>query len=115
MKTLMQHQEYAINMMDLSESLGIFYEPGTGKTAIALEWSRRALKDGRVDSVLVACPAALVGNWKLSIDKMIEFEGVTEEDVEMLREKVFVTSYQKLYKRSTRIVHHRNGIDEKVA
>ena len=115
MKTLMQHQEYAINMMDLSESLGIFYEPGTGKTAIALEGSRRALKDGRVDSVLVACPAALVGNWKLSIDKMIEFEGVTPEDVDMLREKVFVTSYQKLYKRSTRIVHHRNGIDEKVA
>ena len=62
MKVLKQHQEYAINMMDLSDSLGIFYEPGTGKTAIALEWSRRALRDGRVDSVLVACPASLVGS-----------------------------------------------------
>ena len=87
MKTLMDHQEYAINMMDLLGSLGIFYEPGTGKTAIALEWSRRALKAGTVDSVLVACPASLVGGWKLSIDRMIEFEGVTPEDVQMLKEK----------------------------
>ena len=109
MKVLKQHQEYAINMMDLSDSLGIFYEPGTGKTAIALEWSRRALKDGRVDSVLVACPASLVGSWRLSIDKMIEFEGVTPEDVQMLRDRVFVTSYQKLYRKEKWQVKHRNG------
>ena len=109
MKTLMDHQEYAINMMDLLGSLGIFYEPGTGKTAIALEWSRRALKAGTVDSVLVACPASLVGGWKLSIDRMIEFEGVTPEDVQMLKEKVFVTSYQKLYRKEKWQVRHRNG------
>lgn len=109
MKRFKAHQEYAINMMDLLGSLGIFYEPGTGKTAIALEWSRRAMKDGRIDSVLVACPASLVGSWRLSIDRMAEFEGVSEEDVAMLRERVTVTSYNKLYRKEKWQVRHRNG------
>lgn len=107
MKTLKAHQEYAINMMDLMGSLGIFYEPGTGKTAIALMWSLRALKRGEIDSVLVACPASLVGNWKLSIENLIDFDGISEDDVALLRERMFVTSYNMLYKVDKHVIHHR--------
>ena len=49
MKHLGDHQIYAVECMDCADNLGIFYEAGTGKTAIALSWALNALKDGRIN------------------------------------------------------------------
>lgn len=109
MYTLMEHQKTAIFMMDANPSLGCFYAPGLGKTAIALHWALAALKDGRIEDALIVCPASLVPNWAANVDRMAMFEGVTPEDVELLKEKVTIRSFQKTYKVTKRVVRHKNG------
>ncbi len=111
MYALMDHQRDALFYMDCTNALGLFMDPGTGKTAIALTWTLRALKDGRIEDALVVCPASLVPNWADSISRMAMFEGVTDEDVELLREKVAISSYQKLYRTEKQVVQHRNGTE----
>lgn len=106
---LASHQRYAVAMMDANSSLGIFFAPGCGKTAIALSWAIRALSEHRIRDVLVVCPASLVGNWEDSIGKMIQFEGVTEADVALLRSKVTIRSFQKTYRTRKEAVSHRDG------
>lgn len=98
--TLAEHQQYALEMMEVNPSLMLAYEAGTGKTAIALSWILKQLRIGRIKDALVICPASLVTNWKDSIDKMIMFEGVTEEDVKLLHKAVKLTSFQKTYRTS---------------
>lgn len=115
MFTLMEHQKTALFMMDANSALGCFYSPGLGKTAIALTWVLRALKDGRIDDALVVCPASLVPNWKDNIVKMRQFEGVSDKDVALLEAKVKVVSFQKTYHVVKRIVKHRNGKTSEVA
>lgn len=94
---LAEHQVYAEFMMECNDALGIFYEAGTGKTMIALSRAYHALERGEIDSFLVVCPASLVTNWENAVDKMLEFEGYTEEGVERLREAMTVVSFQKTY------------------
>lgn len=95
---LAEHQTYAEFMMECNEALGIFYEAGTGKTMIALSRAYHALERGEIDSLLVICPASLVSNWESAVDKMLEFEGYTEEGVERLRAAMMVISFQRTYK-----------------
>lgn len=109
MYTLMEHQKTAIFMMDANPSLGCFYAPGLGKTAIALHWALAALKDDRIDDALIVCPASLVPNWEANVEKMAMFEGVTPSDVALLKEKVTIRSFQKTYRVTKRTVHHKNG------
>nr|DAG27984.1 MAG TPA: Chromatin remodeling complex ATPase [Caudoviricetes sp.] len=109
MYTLMEHQKTAIFMMDANPSLGCFYAPGLGKTAIALHWTLAALKDGRIEDALIVCPASLVPNWQANVDKMAMFEGVTPSDVTLLKDRVAIRSFQKTYRVSKRVVHHKNG------
>lgn len=101
---LMKHQRYALACMNAGRNIGLFYEAGTGKTVIALMWMRNALRAGRIKDALVICPASLVGNWNSSIDRMIEFEDVTDADVEMLKKAVTVVSFRRTWKseRTTR-------------
>lgn len=106
---LADHQVVALEVMDANPHLGLFYDTGTGKTMIALEWLIRALRDGRIKSALVVCPAALVGNWELSMEKVLEFRGHTRRDVEMLKTRVKVVSYQKMYRVKRTPVKHRDG------
>lgn len=106
---LAEHQLYAITMMDYNDYLAIFYEAGTGKTAIALAWAYHALQDGRIKDLLVVCPASMVGTWYKAVDKMLNFEGFTEEGVAKLREAITVTSFQKTYKTTKHEVKHRDG------
>lgn len=109
MYTLMEHQKTAIFMMDANPSLGCFYAPGLGKTAIALHWALAALKDDRIDDALIVCPASLVPNWEANVEKMAMFEGVTPSDVALLKEKVTIRSFQKTYRVMKRTIHHKNG------
>ena len=83
--------------MDSVGKLGLFYEPGTGKTITALTWIRNALRDGRIQDALVVAPASLVPNWEKDIDECTDFDHMTEEDKALLKEKVTIRSYQKLY------------------
>lgn len=106
---LAEHQLYATTMMDYNDSLGVFYEAGTGKTAIALAWAYHALMDGRIDSLLVVCPASMVGTWNEAIPKMLNFDGFTEEGVSRLRNVTEVVSFQKTYQMTKHEVHHRDG------
>ena len=94
---LAPHQEYAEMMMEDNPALGIFYEAGTGKTMIALSRAYHALENGEIESVLIVCPASLVGNWQSSMDKMLDFEGYTEEGVQRLKDSSLVVSYQRTY------------------
>lgn len=105
-----EHQQYAEFMMECNEFLGVFYEAGTGKTQIALSRAYHALERGEVDSVLVVCPASLTTNWQHSVDKMLDFEGYTEEGVERLRKALTIVSYQKTYKTVKTPVRHRDGV-----
>lgn len=106
---LASHQEYGVTMMDYNPQLALFYEAGTGKTATALAWAYRALQDGRIDSVLVICPAPLVGKWYDDVDKMDLFEGFDAEGVKRLREATLVSSFQKTYRTTKHEVKHRDG------
>lgn len=103
------HQELAIAVMDANDSLLLAYGCGCGKTAIALTWILKALKRGDIPDALIVCPASLVVNWKDSIDKMIMFEGVSDDDVTLLREHTYITSFQKTYKMTKREIKHRDG------
>lgn len=100
MKTFGEHQTYGATMMSLCDNLGIFYDMGCGKTATALLWARDAMREGMKD-LLVVCPASLVRSWENAIDGMIEFEGFTEADVEMLKQRITLSSFQKTYCRKT--------------
>lgn len=107
--SLAEHQRFAVFMMDCNPCMGIFYDMGCGKTAIALTWILEHLKDGSIEDALVVCPASIVPSWDVAMTNMINFEGVSAEDVELLRERVTVTSYQRTYRTEKRPVTHRDG------
>lgn len=92
---LMKHQRYALGCMGAMDHLAIYYEAGTGKTAIALTWLISAMRDGKVGNALIVCPASLTNNWASSIDGMMRFEGVTEADVEALKARTTIVSYRR--------------------
>ena len=106
---LANHQKYALAMMDANDSLGIFYAPGCGKTAIALSWASKALEEGRIRDVLVICPASLVGNWESSILKMKEFEGFDDKAVARLKSHTLIRSFQKTYRTTKTPIAHKDG------
>lgn len=95
---LAEHQRYALEMMKANKSMGIFYEMGTGKTAIALMFIYRRVQSGECNNALIVCPASLVANWEANIDKLTMFEGVTEDGVAEMKKRVVIRSYQKMYR-----------------
>lgn len=103
------HQISALAMMDGNERLGLFFDPGTGKTATALKWTMDAMSSGLAEDAIVICPAAIVPVWEKGIEDMILFEGTTPEQVQMLRDRVHISSYQKIYRTTKHTVQHRNG------
>lgn len=107
--SLMKHQKYAVACMESMDAMAIFYEAGTGKTAIALTWAIRALRRGDVKRILVICPASLVSNWNAAIRKMKLFEDVTQADVDALEKAVTVTSYRKIWKSEKSVMMKRDG------
>ena len=109
MNELAAHQTYALMCMESNDSLGIFYDPGCGKTMVALSWTVDAIKRGKIQDALVACPAALVGSWQTAIEELPTFKGFTEDDVALLKERMYITSYQKLYRSTKKTIHHRDG------
>lgn len=109
---LMKHQKYAVACMESMEAMAIFYEAGTGKTAIALTWAIRAIKRGEARHILVICPASLVSNWHAAIRKMTRFEGVTVDDVAALEKAVTVSSYRKTWKSEKSVMMKKDGTTE---
>lgn len=107
--TLKEHQTFASEMMENVDCLALFYEAGTGKTMCALDWAYRAVERGELNSLLVICPANIVGVWASAIDGMIRFEGYTEDGIARLKSIVTIRSFQKTYVTETHEVHHRNG------
>lgn len=107
--TLKEHQVFASEMMENVECLALFYEAGTGKTMCVLDWAYHAVEKGELNSLLVICPANIVGVWTASVDKMIQFSGYTEDGIARLKSIMTVRSFQKTYKTETHEVHHRNG------
>lgn len=105
---LMSHQELALGMMDNTGSLGVFYDMGTGKTAIALMYIYEKLQHRATLQALVVCPKNLVTSWEKAIDELIEFEGVTRAGLTALRNAVTIVTYQKMYSIDKEIVK-RNG------
>lgn len=95
--------------MNCTDNLAIYYQPGCGKTAIALTWILEALKTGLINDALVICPASLVANWTLDIAEFADFDHVSEDDVKLLKAKITVVSYQKTYKMTKKEVKHRDG------
>ncbi len=110
MKALLPHQTLALDCMDVSNNLALFYDPGTGKTVIALTWIRNALRKGLIDDALVVAPASLIPNWEKDIAELTDFDHMTEDDVKLLQEKITLRSYQKLYRTSTDKITERRHI-----
>lgn len=111
--TLKEHQTFASNLMDNVDALALFYEAGTGKTMCVLDWAYRACEQGRLSSLLVVCPANIVGVWDKAIDKMIAFEGYDRRGIERLKSIVTIRSFQKLYVTKSTVVRHRDGTESK--
>lgn len=112
MKHLAEHQIYALACMECNRQLGIFYDPGTGKTIIALTWLAQSLRTGLINDALVICPASLVPNWEKDIDECTEFDHMTEKDRQILKEKVTVVSFQRTYETYKKTIKHRDGEEE---
>lgn len=108
MYTLAEHQTYAVNMMMGNSALALYYEMGTGKTAIALSFIREAVLAGEIRNALVICPAPLVPNWNASIGKMGEF-GWTKGEIDVVRSITTVISISSTWKGYWQEVRHRNG------
>lgn len=108
MKILAEHQRYAVNMMDGNEALAIFYEAGTGKTALALTYIKEALMRGEIHNALVVCPAPLVPNWMASIKGMADF-GFTEGEIRVMERIITVISINSVWKPKKKVVRHRDG------
>ena len=108
---LADHQKRAIDEMSKQKRLAIFYEPGTGKTIIALAHIRDELVNGRIENALVICPAAIVPNWEKSIREVVKFRGFSQFDVELLQSCVTITSYSKLWRGYDKVVKHRDGTE----
>lgn len=85
--------------MDEKGSLGIFAEAGTGKTMIALSWIYDKLISGEIEDVLVICPAALIGSWKVAIEKMSLF-GYSDFEIELVRNAITLISYNSVWIRN---------------
>lgn len=109
-KHLYPHQLLGISCMDTTDSLGLFYDPGTGKTIMALTWIRNALRDGRIKDALIVAPASLIANWEKDIEEATDFDHITEDDVKLLKDRVAIRSYQKLYRTSVDKVTGRRRI-----
>ena len=105
---LMEHQKYAIDMLEANPNLGLFLDMGMGKTMIALTYAYKHLKQGDFRDVLVICPAALVTSWEQAIDDCIKFEGFDQYAVKLLKERITIRSYQKTY-RTSRVPVGKNG------
>jgi len=95
---LMDHQIYTLEAMEANEGLGLFLSMGLGKTAIALTYIHKHLKKGDARDALVVCPASLVASWEQAIEDMIKFEGFDSYAVKLLKERVTIRSFQKMYK-----------------
>ena len=109
MKKLAEHQRYAINMMEGNEALAIFYEAGTGKTAIALTYIRDAVLRGDIHNALIICPAPLVDNWRNNIEAMIDFESFTPGQIRIMKNVIEVVSINSTWKRVSKTTAHRDG------
>lgn len=117
MWTLGEHQVYALEMMDANPAMGIFYDMGTGKTAIALMHIYRRVQKSKCKNALIVCPASLVDNWKDNIEKMMNFEGVTKTGLARMKEAITISSFQKMYKseklpNGRRKLHLRPEVDK---
>ena len=106
--SLMEHQRDALFYMECNPSLGVSAEMGLGKTAIALTFVLEGMRRGDFKNVIVVCPASLTPSWRQAIDDMIQFDGVTPQDVESLR-SIHITSFQKTYHNKKVEKSHRDG------
>lgn len=107
--TLKEHQTFASEMMDNVECLALFYEAGTGKTMCVLDWAYKAVERGRLNSLLVICPANITGVWSSAMDGMTRFTGYDKDGIDRLKSIVTIRSFQKTYKTEVKEVRHRNG------
>ena len=80
-----------------------------GKTIIALTWLAQSLKNGLIKDALVICPASLVPNWGKDIDECTEFDHMSDNDRQILKERVTIVSFQRTYETYEKTVRHRNG------
>lgn len=103
-KTLGAHQISAVEVLKDHPCLGLAYDVGTGKTAIALTYILDLLRSGEISDALVVVPASLIPNWEKDIDEFTDFDHVEESDVALLKQAVTIRSYQKTYKAETRTV-----------
>lgn len=104
-----EHQVEGKLYLDSNDYLAIWWGMGCGKSAVTLWWIRDAIKAGEITRALIVCPASLVPSWRQAIRDMDRFEGFEAEDVELLEERVVVTSFQKTYRTTKTPVHHRDG------
>ncbi len=106
---LMAHQKFAIEAIEANDGLLINIGLGGGKTMVALAYIYKHLKRGDARDALVVCPASLVESWRQAIEELPKFEGFDSRAVELMKEKVTITSFQKTYRTTKKEIVKSGG------
>ena len=94
MITLYRHQEIALAHLRMNDAFALYMEQGTGKPLTILSRIAELLRSGRVRSVLIVAPKAVLGSWERDIEK---FEPA---DRRALRSALLIINYDLVWRRS---------------
>ena len=89
---------------------GLFFKPGLGKTATAIQIARYKIQFDKVNRVLVVCPSNVMYNWLSEIEHWSEYKGLVlhgthDERIELIKSikkldkdyKFFIINYEALH------------------
>ena len=94
MITLYRHQEIALAHLRMNDAFALYMEQGTGKTLTILSRIAELLRSGRVRSVLIVAPKAVLGSWERDIEKF------DPADRRALRSASLIINYDLVWRRS---------------
>lgn len=81
-RTLFRHQQKGVDdgLPQLRDNggVGIFFDPGLGKTVTALTMASNLLDEKLIKNVLIVCPKTLFGTWQDEIKKHTTFQPAFE-------------------------------------
>jgi SNF2 family DNA or RNA helicase len=99
--TLYRHQERGVDkgleILTKYHGLGIFFDPGLGKSLTALTIAEHLIMEGEIDRVVVVCPKTLYGTWQDQIAEHSEFSPAFEWHIKKWEGKtscIFLTNYE---------------------
>jgi superfamily II DNA or RNA helicase len=53
------------------DKLAIWFDPGLGKTKVAIDYSAIQIARGNLQKILIVCPLSAIGVWRMSFPKIV--------------------------------------------